>query len=174
VTVLRTARLVTRPACPANTDAFLAVASDWEVVSRLASWPSPADRAFTGARLSATQPTEGMRAAILRDRVLIGTDGVEGLRDQLHAGPSCQGPRLRHRGMHGPRRLRLDPCPSLQAGAFKGNGASIRVLEKLGFARGGKRTHPCRVQGRDLPVLSLLHMRVVWNAALPTRGAGAP
>ena len=165
MTVLRTARLVLRPLRAEDAEAFHAFASDWEVASRVASWPWPGDRAFTEQRLSKPQPGEGIRTAILCDGTLVGSAGVEDGEIGYMLARSAWG-----RGYATEACTALldfafatTPWPEISAGVFADNDASMRVLEKLGFARLGQGTHGCRAQGRDLPTVTFLLTREAWQ-----------
>ncbi|HET7408985.1 MAG TPA: GNAT family N-acetyltransferase [Paracoccaceae bacterium] len=52
----------------------------------------------------------------------------------------------------------------LVSGAFEGNGASLRVQEKLGFALTGRRMAPCLSLGADRPHIDTALPRAAWEA----------
>lgn len=158
-TEIATARLTLRRARPEDLDAIHELVSDLLVVEYTASWPHPAERAFTAERARPVDPARGMAGPVWLGGEII---GLMGLIDadfgymfaRTHWGQGYAteiGAALIAHGW-----ARYD-WPRIEAGVFEGNPASARVLDKLGFAHVGDDTHACRAQGRDLP-LAVYHL----------------
>lgn len=126
MTVLRTRRLVLRAKDASDADAMHEIASCWEVARRTATWPWPPDRGFTEARAAAPQPERGLVAMILFDGRSVGMASAvnDELGYMLHPWAWGQGfateacaALLRH--------WFATNAPSLGAGVFEGNPASV-------------------------------------------------
>lgn len=165
-TELVTARLRLRRARPEDLDAIHSLVSDLEVVRHTASWPYPADRAYTARRAEPVDPALGMAGPVLLDGEIIGLMGlIEADMGYMFAGAHWGKGYATEIG-----RALIDHSfarydwPRIEAGVFSGNPASARVLEKLGFTYVGDDTHPCAAEGRIRP-LSVYHLaRDDWQA----------
>lgn len=166
MTVLRTARLVLRPLGPGDVEALLPIVSDWEVVSRLASWPWPSDLAFLEERLAQPQPEPWMTAALLKDGALIGTAGAAegGIGYMLARSAWRQGYMTEACTALLDFAFATTDCPQVAAGVFEGNDAAARVLRRLGFREVGQSRHLNRARGEELPMRDFLLTRANWQA----------
>jgi RimJ/RimL family protein N-acetyltransferase len=128
------AELTLRFLAPTDLDELHGLVSDWEVVRQLGSWPWPADRKFTASRCR-PYGGRGFVWGIFDGAHLVGTMGVTegelgyGLRPQYWGrgiATRVAGEAIDH-GFRDPALL------AIKAEAWADNGASLRVLEKLGF-----------------------------------------
>lgn len=137
--ILTTARLTLRPLGPGDAAALHEIASIWEVVRQLGSWPWPPDPAFTASR-SCPFEGDGDVWGMIREGQLIGTTAVTkgDLGYMMH--PDHRGAGLMTEactaalGHH----FALTPDRPVSACTWADNAASGRVLEKLGFRRIGE------------------------------------
>lgn len=157
-TEIVTARLRLRRARPEDLDALHALVSDWEVVKQTATWPWPPDRAFTETRAQPMPAGRGIGGPVFADGELVGMVGV-------NATDTC--PQLGYmfaraqwgRGFASEigraliaHAFATYDWPSIGAGVFEENPASVRVLVKLGFDETGRCAGPSLAQGRALPM----------------------
>ena len=168
---IRTDRLRWRLPRPDDFDAYLQLVSDFEVVKWTASWPHPPDPELVRQRCTPVSPERGFAGLIWRGRELVGAmgliDGEIGFafaRTHWNKGFATE----MGRAMIARAFLRHD-WEAIEAGVFEGNGASRRVLEKLGFVATGQGQHECVAQGRSLPIGHFRLSRTAWLAANPLR-----
>lgn len=169
MTALRTARLVLRPLGPADAGGLFPIVSDWEVVSRLASWPWPPNRSFLEERLARPQPEPGMTAALLRDGALIGTAGVHDGRIGYMLARSAWGQGYMTEAgeaLLGFAFVTTD-WPDVTASVFHGNEASVRALRRLGFREAGESLRVNLARGEELPMRDFRLTRADWQARRP-------
>ena len=151
---IRTARLLWRPPRAGDFAAYLELVSDYEVVKWTASWPHPPDPELVRRRCIPVPEEQGLAGLIWRGDALVGAmaiiSGEIGFalaRRHWNRGYATEMARAMIA-----RAIRRHDWAEITAGVFEGNAASMRVLEKLGFAETGRGTHPCAAQGRDLPI----------------------
>ncbi|GKY87921.1 GNAT family N-acetyltransferase [Sinisalibacter aestuarii] len=135
-----TERLVWRPARAEDAEALHALFSDWDVVRMSGTIPWPPDRAETAARCQPVDPAEGLVGHVFAGAALVGTCSVR----QSEKGPMLGyliAPFAWGRGyateISAALLAEIWPrydWPWVRATVFEDNPASIRVIEKLGFA----------------------------------------
>ncbi len=137
----RSARLTYRALQQTDREALHGIASHWEVVRQLGSWPWPPERDFTNCR---AQPYrgDGFVWGVFQDGALIGTVAVTGAELGYMFAPSVWGQGL---GFEACRTaightFATSDRAFLEAGVWADNMASLNLLGKLGF----------RVVGGDL------------------------
>ncbi len=164
MTILRSARLTHRPNTPSDLEAMHAIASDWDVVRNVSSWPWPADRVFTASRLDGVSVEAGIVGAVCLNGQVIGGMGIHDrgmgyIFGQAHWGQGY----ATEIG-----RILIDHCfarydwDQITADVWADNPASLRVLTKLGFRTTGMATRPCAAQGKDVAAIDLALTRQDW------------
>lgn len=163
---IQTERLLLRPLRSSDAEPLFAQFADWEVIGWLGTppWPYSRDDAhsFTALQLSRPPAATGYLAILLGDALIGGVDaGSRGPTDT----PSPRSPTLgywlaqRHWGRgymteaaraYVARVFARTAIDTIYSGAFVGNGASLRVQEKLGFERTGEALVHCRPRGEKL------------------------
>jgi RimJ/RimL family protein N-acetyltransferase len=158
-TELKTARLTMRRARPEDLDGIHALFSDFEVVRHTASWPWPADPAYTATRAQPYDPAKGMAGPVLLGGEIIGVAGVtEGELGYMFAMAHwAQGYATEISRALIAHAFDTYDWPRIEAGVFDGNPASARVLEKLGFVHVGDDSLMCAAAGQERP-LKLFHL----------------
>ena len=166
---ITTARLRWRPPRPDDFDAYLQLVSDFEVVKWTASWPHPPDPELVRQRCRPVPSGQGFAGLVWRGERLVGAMGIIDAnigfafaRAHWDKGFATE----MARAMIARAFLRHD-WEAIEAGVFEGNGASRRVLEKLGFVAAGQGLHECVAQGRSLPIGHFRLSRAAWLAANP-------
>ena len=157
---LRTERLLLRRAQPSDQDAIHALVSDFEVVKNTATWPWPADPAFTATRCQPDDPARGLGGPVFHHDTLVGMMGIHDgnmgyMFARAHWGKGFATEMGRALIDHS---FATYDWPQLTACVFQGNPASSRVLEKLGFIEQGPCEGPCAARGGTFPT---------WTFALP-------
>lgn len=152
MTRIVTARLHIRSARPKDLEAFHALVSDFEVAKMTASFPYPADRAFTRTRCVPVEAEKGLHGLLWAGSDCIGSVGcIEGELGYMLARP--------HWGKGYATEAARAICaaafatydwPEIRAAHWADNAASGRVLDKLGFQRTGTETKLCRARGTEL------------------------
>jgi len=166
-TFLDTERLRLRPVAPADAPAITPLVSDWEVARQTGRIPHPypeggAEKWIAGVR---TCQAYGLALALAIERKedgrLIGCITLE-------TDPSGKPPALGYwlgrewwgRGYATEAAAALADLAlsalgveRIEALVFPGNPASVRVLEKAGFRRAGRGTHPAPARGGEKEVL---------------------
>ncbi|WP_300513971.1 GNAT family N-acetyltransferase [Aliiroseovarius sp.] len=155
---LRTDRLRLRSVRPSDLDALHALVSDREVVSQTASWPWPADRAFTATRCEPMDPARGISGLVFLGECLVGVMGVHDTGEnqgemgymfaRAHWGKGFATEMGRVLIAHA---FATYDWTKITACVFDGNPGSIRVLEKLGFAEAGPCVSDCKARGGVFP-----------------------
>lgn len=170
---LHSKRLMMRQNQPGDVDPMHAIASDFDVVKNLASWPWPPDRAFTERRCGGARDTaEGFVGAVCKNGVIIGGMGIHSggmgymfARDHWGKGYATE-----------MGRILIDHCmitydwDNIKADVMQDNPASARVLEKLGFENQGECMCECAARGADVPAFDYLLTRSRWHALRTAAG----
>lgn len=156
-TEIVTDRLRLRRSRPGDLEAIHRLASDWDVVKQTATWPWPADRAFTATRVQPMPPETGMAGPVFAGNRVVGMMGV-GLREGIaelgymfaraHWGKGYATEIGRALIAHA---WATYDWPAVEACVFEGNPGSARVLEKLGFVETGPCHGDCAARGERLP-----------------------
>ncbi len=148
-TVVCSARLTLRRGRPCDLEDYHALVSDFAVVRMTASWPWPPDRAFTARRATPIDPALGMGGPIFRGKDMVGMmaaiDGELGYaiaRAHWGRGYATE----MGRALIGHIWSTYD-WDTITATVLDDNPASMRVLEKLGFAETGPTTCPSAARG---------------------------
>ncbi len=168
---IRTRRLHWRLPRESDFSAFLGLVSDHEVVKWTATWPHPPDRELVRRRCEPVPPEQGFAGLIWRDGACIGAMGIVEAElgfmfARRHWG---RGYATEMAAAMIARAFQRHDWPQIEASVFAGNAASIRVLEKLGFAETGQGTHANAAQGASLPITHFALSRARWLAATPLR-----
>lgn len=163
---LTTERLTFRQRTPDDFDALHAMVSDFEVIKWTATWPWPADPAFTRERTHPIPADRGLSGMVCLESTPIGMlsviDGELGyLFDRRHWG---RGYATEIGRAVVNEVFRTTNADRLTAGLFDGNEGSARVLEKIGFVQTGRGTLLCRAQGRELAGPDYALTRAAWAA----------
>jgi len=151
---LTTQRLMLRPARPSDADQAHAMATDFEVVRHTATWPWPADPAFTAARCEGSDQQDDLQMVALKGDQLV---GMIGIKQDGDLGYMIARPFWGHGYASEIGRAVIAHVAAqgiweqLKACVFDDNPASARVLEKLGFVEGPVCTGHCRARGGDCP-----------------------
>ena len=148
-TVVCSARLTLRRGRPCDLEGYHALVSDFAVVRMTASWPWPPDRAFTARRATPIDPALGMGGPIFRGKDMVGMmaaiDGELGYAiARAHWGRGYATEMGRALVAH---IWAAYEWPHIEATVLDDNPASMRVLEKLGFAETGPTTCPSVARG---------------------------
>jgi RimJ/RimL family protein N-acetyltransferase len=180
LTMIRTERLTLRPLRKEDAGRVFALFADWEVIRWLNAPPWPyalADAEDFIRQQDASPAIAGSTFAITRDGVLIG--GIDApLRpasaDQRRAGPSLGYWIGRPYWGHGymteaargfiARLFATRTDAAIYSGALVGNAASLRVQDKLGFARDGNSMIYARPHQRDVPHINTVLTRTSFEA----------
>ncbi|MCB1349531.1 MAG: GNAT family N-acetyltransferase [Maritimibacter sp.] len=156
-TEIVTARLRLRRSRPEDLDGLHALASHWDVVKQTATWPWPADRAFTARRATPMDPKLGMGGPVFAGDEIVGMIGVSAEHGPAELGymfaPAHWGKGYATeigRALLAHAWARYD-WPEIHAGVLTANPASARVLLKLGFEEGAPSTGPSAAQGGEFP-----------------------
>lgn len=156
-TEIVTERLRLRRTRPEDLDGLHALASHWDVVKQTATWPWPADRAFTARRAAPMDPGVGMGGPVFLGREIVGMIGVSADKGPAELGymfaPAHWG---RGYATEIARALIAHAWaaydwPEIHADVLSANPASARVLLKLGFEEGAPSTGPSAAQGGTFP-----------------------
>lgn len=157
MTTLTTKRLMLRLAQPADLDALHALVSNYDVVKMTATWPWPADRDFTASRSVPFDPEKGVVGLVFCGEDMVGSMGIAAKGDKAELGymfaPAHWGKGYATemgRALIAHCWTRY-PWDEITACVFADNGASGRVLEKLGFSEGPRCSGECRARGAILP-----------------------
>lgn len=174
-------RVALAPLDPSFAKILFPLINDWQVVRMLSEVPWPIAyedvESFLRARHAASDEfailagsDEGGRAPI----------GVCAVKKPGSGNPPRQMPRLGYwigrpywgRGLGTAavaelveRAFRLHPHPRVGAGVFRENLASLRVLEKLGFAAVGSKTVESRSRGGPVEAIDMQITRAAWEGA---------
>lgn len=158
MTRLITERLMMRRAQPGDLDALHALVSHYDVVKMTATWPWPADRAFTAGRSVPFAADKGMVGPVFQRGQLVGVMGVSSLDAERAELGYMFAPEVWGMGFATEMgRELIAHCwkiygwSEITACVFDDNGASDRVLEKLGFAYEGPCRGYCRARDQELP-----------------------
>jgi RimJ/RimL family protein N-acetyltransferase len=170
---LRTERLLLRPRLEADAARVHRIVSEWDVVRWTATWPWPADFAFTEERMRADQPEQGLFASILLDGSVIGLASLSEAALGYLIAPEAWG-----------RGYATEACatlidygftttdwPEITATVHKGNLGSRKVLGKLGFRVTGESTGFSRAQSGPLERLDLSLSRQRWRDTVCNLGS---
>ena len=164
--VIRTARLVLRPLREGDDARIFALFANWNVVRYLSSppWPYTADdaRGFVSSRLDGDADAIG--GAITLEGALIGITDVivkpasAVQRERGYSLGYWLGEPYWGRGyMSEAVRAFIAhvfaslPDDTIYSGAFRENAASLRIQDKLGFARDGEAMFFANPQGKEMP-----------------------
>ncbi len=134
---------------PDDFDVFHAIVSDFEVVKMLASWPFPAEEAFTRMRMQTPEAKAGQVLVIEVDGALAGSIGgvAGGLGYMLGRAFWGRGVATWAVGEMVQRMFEGSDISEVTASAWADNPASARVLEKCGFRRSGAGVDTCKARG---------------------------
>jgi RimJ/RimL family protein N-acetyltransferase len=159
-TELVTTRLSLRRARPVDLDGLHALGSDWELVKQTATWPWPADRAFTASRSQPVDPALGLAGPVFAGGEIVGMMGVIASEEpgavaelgymfkRAHWGKGYATEIGRTLIAHAWARY---DWSAIEAVVFTANPASARVLEKLGFAEGPGAIGLCAARAGSFP-----------------------
>lgn len=184
--VIRTARLVLRPLREGDDARIFALFANWNVVRFLSSppWPYTADdaRDFVQRRMSGG--VDPLTAVITRDDALIGMTDVivkPASAVQRERGYSLGywigEPYWGHGYMSEAARAFIAhvfatiPDDTIYSGVFRDNAASLRIQDKLGFARDGDAMFFANPQRKEMPHVNTVLTRARF-AALSNQPAG--
>ena len=176
---ISTERLTLRPLRADDAEALFALFANWQVIRRLSTPPWPytlADaHSFIGSRLN-RDLTDTSFAILLGDALVGAIDVRMNAPAQLQRGP---GPNLGYwlgqpywgrgymteaaRGFVA-RIFAARLGDIIYSGAFADNAASLRVQEKLGFARDGETTLYSKPRGDDFPHINTKLTRSAFEA----------
>jgi RimJ/RimL family protein N-acetyltransferase len=141
-----TDRLKLRPASADDVAGLHALVSDFEVVKQTATWPWPADPAFTATRATPMDPRRGVAGPVFAGAALVGMMGLHAASDDTAQNAELGYMFRRDDWGKGyateMARALISHCwdrydwPAIEAAVFVANPASARVLEKLGFVEG--------------------------------------
>jgi RimJ/RimL family protein N-acetyltransferase len=162
---IRTARLLLRPLRSGDAEPLLAQFGNWEVIRWLSTppWPYGLDDAhgFIASQLSREPVATRYLAITIGDALIGGVEaagrgGVTSARHptlgywlaQSHWG---RGYVTEAASAYIARIYAATAIDTIYSGAFVGNDASLRVQDKLGFARTGEDLVYCRPHGKRLP-----------------------
>jgi RimJ/RimL family protein N-acetyltransferase len=166
-----TKRLYWRPPCPDDIDGYMGFVGDYEVVKWTATWPHPADRDVVASRCVPLDAARGFAGPVFLGETQIGgmgiVDGELGyFFARRHWGKgfaSEMGRSMVARAFH-----RYD-WPEITACVIRGNGASVRVLEKLGFEHTGRSRCASVAQRKTFDADTYALTRANWLVANPLR-----
>lgn len=178
-TSLETARLRLRPVVPADAPAITPLASEWEVARHTARIPHPYPEGGAGhwIALASGERAEGRGLALaIEERAtgrLVGCIGLEtgDGEDRLEIGYWIgrpfwgQGYATEAAGALTDWVFTVPGVRTVHAGVHLGNPASVRVLEKAGYIRAGRGTHPVPARGGEKEVLIYERRRLVKDGA---------
>ena len=150
-------------------EAMHAIASDYDVVSMLGSWPYPADPAFTRMRMNTPEAQAGQILVIEVDGKLAGNiGGMTGGIGYMLGRPFWG------RGVASwavaevvQRMFESSGIAEVTASAWCGNPASERVLVKNGFNQFGEGEDLCKARDETLKYNSFRLSRADWARAQP-------
>jgi len=154
-TEIRTKRLLLRRNRPSDLDAMHAIFADYDVARMTASWPFPPDRAFTASRCAPLAPEEGMAGIMFAGSEVVGGMGIHRMGDEIGMGYAIARPHWGKGYATEMGRALIAHCwantpwDSINAAVLDDNPASMRVLEKLGFAEVGPTTCPSAARGPE-------------------------
>lgn len=153
--VINTARLVLRPAGPADIDRMVAEIDDFAVAGMLARVPHPYRRSDAEDFLAAAAEANGrdLSLAITVDGRLVGGISLAGIRTQREFGYWLgrahwgKGYATEAGQAFVTHVFDAFDIEVIRSGVFLGNDASLRVQEKLGFEKVGVRMVHCLARG---------------------------
>ena len=153
-TIVHSARLTLRRNQPDDVDAMHAIFADRDVARMTASWPWPPDRAFTASRCDPLPPADGMAGLIrTHDGTPVGGMGIHRMGADIGMGYAIARAHWGRGYATEMGRALIDHIWStydwdtITASVLDDNPASMRVLEKLGFAAIGPTTCPSAARG---------------------------
>ena len=164
-TIIRTARLEMRPLQTGDTERVFALFSDPDVLRWMTAPPSPYTYAdahgFVAEKAAVAHDLRQTAYAITHDGALIGAIDVHDRIDTPDGAPvlgywigkPCWGNGYVTEAARGflAHVFAAGVGDVVRSGAFAGNGASLRVQEKLGFTRAGERMVFSKPQNAMLP-----------------------
>lgn len=164
-TEITTARLTLRRARAEDLDGLHALGSDWELVRQTATWPWPANRAFTATRAQPIDPEIGLAGPVFAGREIVGMMGVTASGEGAELGYMFarahwgQGYATEIAGAVIAHAWQVYDWPWIAADVFTANPASARVLEKLGFVERAAGLGACAARGGSFPTRSFRLLR---------------
>ncbi len=163
--MIATGRLVLRPLDRADAPAVTRGLQDWEVAQWLSVVPWPYRLEDAHWFIGEAEAGRARPMAITRDGGFIGVIEIAAELGYWIARPHWG------RGYVTEAATALidthfaDPdAPDIRSGHFLDNTRSAHVLHKLGFARTGVRTIPCRPRAQDMQSMGLVLTRAGWEA----------
>jgi len=168
---IRTERLRWRSPRASDVDGYMGFVTDYEVVKWTSSWPYPADRDFVASRCVPVDAARGFAGPVFLGNQQIGGIGViDAELGYFFARPhwgrgyaSEIGRAVLARAFHRYDHDQITAC------VIRGNPASGRVLEKLGFERTGRSRCGSVAQGGTFDNDTFALNRATWLAANPLR-----
>ena len=179
---IRTKRLLLRPLCADDTEPVFALFANWEVIRWLSSPPWPYTRSDASSFIELcdrNRSDDEAELAIALDGRVIGCIGMRVWPARhLQSGPGPfvgywlgqpywgNGYMTEAARSFLARILATHACDAIYSGVFAGNVASLRVQEKLGFARDGETTLYSKPRGGDYPHVNTRLTRSAFEARL--------
>ncbi len=150
---------------PDDFDAFHAMNSDFEVVKMTATWPFPADEAFTRMRMNTPEAKAGLVNAIEVEGVFAGSiGGVNGgLGYMLRREFWGRGIMTQAVGLKIGQSFSDPDLEELKACVWHDNPASARVLEKVGFKSAFTCKDYCKARDAEMDAIHYKLSRADWR-----------
>ncbi len=165
----RTKRLRWRQPRASDVDAYMAFVSDYEVVKWTATWPHPAEREFVVSRCVPMAPELGFAGPVFAADEMVGGVGIiAGELGLFVAKPHWgNGYATEMARAAIARAFQTQDFDQIVATIWQANAASVRVLDKLGFAQTGTSRHACNAQDKEVDAIDFCLRRADWLTANP-------
>ncbi|MXU66240.1 GNAT family N-acetyltransferase [Oceanomicrobium pacificus] len=158
-----------RPIRGADFEPMHAMASEDRVARMTATWPVPADPAFTLMRMNTAEAQAGLVRVITWQGAFAGTIGLVGSHLGYMLTPALWGRGIATRAVRAmvDDRFRHSSMQRVEASVWTDNPASARVLEKAGFTQSGESSGFCAARDEEVAGRDFTLTREDWAAALP-------